>query len=352
MGVRGNFADEKPPPVHPTEIRTSISSSSAVELNTTSTLANYATKIFDDDIDMIGPPNKNMAIMITKRFDFLGTRSTFNPLTCFTGPQEFYRDFIIFAATTSTAFIQHLLDNMIDELLSLNRTVFTASDLEESVYLQLTQPRGRIRALNKELSDYILSVFFVQPLLNDLLCRSQVWFANPYYQHRSHLGSSIDILDIVDKKSLYFCCPFIREMKLLLGSHHSEISPILDSCIEKRVLPSSVDLIISEHFENSVTEKNKMGLLSVGLAGAVGVSHPVGRDDQVGGNVGSPGWVTTKNSSRNHCIIYPPLLPDLVQWGKQGLPIGAGKQGLPIGAGKRERQCPSREPIASAGAGY
>nr|CAD7195973.1 unnamed protein product [Timema douglasi] len=35
---------EKPPPVHPTEIRTSISPSSAVELNTTNALANYATE--------------------------------------------------------------------------------------------------------------------------------------------------------------------------------------------------------------------------------------------------------------------------------------------------------------------
>nr|CAD7257692.1 unnamed protein product [Timema shepardi] len=35
---------EKPPPVHPTEIRTSISSSSAVEFNTTSALANYVTE--------------------------------------------------------------------------------------------------------------------------------------------------------------------------------------------------------------------------------------------------------------------------------------------------------------------
>nr|CAD7571043.1 unnamed protein product [Timema californicum] len=35
---------EKPPPVHPTEIRTSISPSSAVELNTTSALANYDTE--------------------------------------------------------------------------------------------------------------------------------------------------------------------------------------------------------------------------------------------------------------------------------------------------------------------
>nr|CAD7264129.1 unnamed protein product [Timema shepardi] len=35
---------EKPPPVQPTEIRTSISPSSAVKLNTTSALANYATE--------------------------------------------------------------------------------------------------------------------------------------------------------------------------------------------------------------------------------------------------------------------------------------------------------------------
>nr|CAD7266304.1 unnamed protein product [Timema shepardi] len=35
---------EKPPSVHPTEIRTSISPSSAVELNTTRALANYATE--------------------------------------------------------------------------------------------------------------------------------------------------------------------------------------------------------------------------------------------------------------------------------------------------------------------
>nr|CAD7571379.1 unnamed protein product [Timema californicum] len=35
---------EKPPPVNQTEIRTSISPSSAVELNTTSALANYATE--------------------------------------------------------------------------------------------------------------------------------------------------------------------------------------------------------------------------------------------------------------------------------------------------------------------
>nr|CAD7410411.1 unnamed protein product [Timema cristinae] len=41
--------DEKPPPVHSTEIRTSISPSSAVELNTTSALANYATEAGFDE---------------------------------------------------------------------------------------------------------------------------------------------------------------------------------------------------------------------------------------------------------------------------------------------------------------
>nr|CAD7429544.1 unnamed protein product [Timema monikensis] len=41
---------EKPPPVHLTEIRTSISSSSAVELNTTSALANYTTEAGEGNI--------------------------------------------------------------------------------------------------------------------------------------------------------------------------------------------------------------------------------------------------------------------------------------------------------------
>nr|CAD7586907.1 unnamed protein product [Timema genevievae] len=41
--------EEKPPPVHPTEIRTSISPSSAVKLNTTSALANYATEAVKEE---------------------------------------------------------------------------------------------------------------------------------------------------------------------------------------------------------------------------------------------------------------------------------------------------------------
>nr|CAD7610597.1 unnamed protein product [Timema genevievae] len=47
---RSGVLREKPPPVHPTEIRTSISPSSAVELNTTSALANYATEAGCADI--------------------------------------------------------------------------------------------------------------------------------------------------------------------------------------------------------------------------------------------------------------------------------------------------------------
>nr|CAD7579771.1 unnamed protein product [Timema californicum] len=43
-GVSDPKPPEKPPPVHPTQIRTSISPSSAVELNTKSALANYATE--------------------------------------------------------------------------------------------------------------------------------------------------------------------------------------------------------------------------------------------------------------------------------------------------------------------
>nr|CAD7589281.1 unnamed protein product [Timema genevievae] len=44
LGVNRPLLQEKPPPVHLTEIRTSISPSSAVKLNTTSALANYATE--------------------------------------------------------------------------------------------------------------------------------------------------------------------------------------------------------------------------------------------------------------------------------------------------------------------
>nr|CAD7398352.1 unnamed protein product [Timema poppensis] len=43
--------DEKPPPIHPTEIRTPISPSSAVELNTTRVLANYASKAGEYYVD-------------------------------------------------------------------------------------------------------------------------------------------------------------------------------------------------------------------------------------------------------------------------------------------------------------
>nr|CAD7572005.1 unnamed protein product [Timema californicum] len=44
---------EKPPPVHPTEIRTSIAPSSAAELNTTRALANYATEAGDNNHEVL-----------------------------------------------------------------------------------------------------------------------------------------------------------------------------------------------------------------------------------------------------------------------------------------------------------
>nr|CAD7578717.1 unnamed protein product [Timema californicum] len=47
---------EKPPSVHPTEIRTSISPSSAVELNTTSALANYAIEAVESERVKLGCP--------------------------------------------------------------------------------------------------------------------------------------------------------------------------------------------------------------------------------------------------------------------------------------------------------
>nr|CAD7572148.1 unnamed protein product [Timema californicum] len=45
---------EKPPLFHPTETRTSISPSSAIELNTTSALANYATEAGDSILGGVG----------------------------------------------------------------------------------------------------------------------------------------------------------------------------------------------------------------------------------------------------------------------------------------------------------
>nr|CAD7397019.1 unnamed protein product [Timema cristinae] len=60
--------EEKPPPVHPTEIRTSISPSSAVRLNTTHTLANYATEAgqVDDKTDQPLLLNCHQRKMLTR----------------------------------------------------------------------------------------------------------------------------------------------------------------------------------------------------------------------------------------------------------------------------------------------
>ncbi|CAG2058294.1 unnamed protein product [Timema podura] len=74
---RGIDSAEKPPPVHPTEILTSISPSSAVELNTTSALANYATEAGSDyfNITLPSPPggfgNKSVGLLLSgiRRFE-------------------------------------------------------------------------------------------------------------------------------------------------------------------------------------------------------------------------------------------------------------------------------------------
>nr|CAD7405561.1 unnamed protein product [Timema cristinae] len=51
-GVENHLGNNPHPPVHSTEIRTSISLSSAVKLNTTSMLANYATEVSQSDVSI------------------------------------------------------------------------------------------------------------------------------------------------------------------------------------------------------------------------------------------------------------------------------------------------------------
>nr|CAD7592544.1 unnamed protein product [Timema genevievae] len=72
---------EKPPPVHPTEIRTSISPSSVVWLNTTSALANYATEA-DFTLQPHSPITKEMILEHGMRsVDFRGEALTFKATT-------------------------------------------------------------------------------------------------------------------------------------------------------------------------------------------------------------------------------------------------------------------------------
>nr|CAD7398431.1 unnamed protein product [Timema cristinae] len=66
-GWNSAIAMEKPPPVHPTEIRTSISPSSEVELNTTVTLANYATEVCGDTVLWKGAPSTSLVSVATTK---------------------------------------------------------------------------------------------------------------------------------------------------------------------------------------------------------------------------------------------------------------------------------------------
>nr|CAD7571116.1 unnamed protein product [Timema californicum] len=67
------------------------------------------------------------------------------------------------------------------------------------IYVQLCNrinQGGRIRVLNKDLCDNILSDFFLQPLHNDLTYRAapQVWCVNPYYRHQHPVKTGADTL--------------------------------------------------------------------------------------------------------------------------------------------------------------
>nr|CAD7409648.1 unnamed protein product [Timema poppensis] len=72
---------EKPPPVHPTKIRTSIPPSSAVELNTTSTLANYATESYaenENECPACLPENKKILDVIRSQEQSRDLHETFH----------------------------------------------------------------------------------------------------------------------------------------------------------------------------------------------------------------------------------------------------------------------------------
>nr|CAD7430731.1 unnamed protein product [Timema monikensis] len=68
------WAQEKTPPVHPTEIGTSISPSSAVELNMTSVLANYATEAATEAHDDDGLPHtlEHLIFLGSESYPFKG----------------------------------------------------------------------------------------------------------------------------------------------------------------------------------------------------------------------------------------------------------------------------------------
>nr|CAD7204617.1 unnamed protein product [Timema douglasi] len=77
-----NHLGNPPPPVHPTEIRTSIYPSSGVELNTTSALANYATEAGDRtyNIPVLDPLRITEIKIEDTSADSTGLDITFNDL--------------------------------------------------------------------------------------------------------------------------------------------------------------------------------------------------------------------------------------------------------------------------------
>nr|CAD7256782.1 unnamed protein product [Timema shepardi] len=87
------YGGEKPPPVHPTEVRTSISPSSAVELNTTSALANYSTEAGSNDrvvqADGTEPARNDTLHLMHVRDLTLSVRPSKSPRRRFGEPLEF-----------------------------------------------------------------------------------------------------------------------------------------------------------------------------------------------------------------------------------------------------------------------
>nr|CAD7577960.1 unnamed protein product [Timema californicum] len=78
----GKTIQEKPSPVHPTEIRTSISPSSAVELNTTSALANYATEAGKEMLEVVSSRAKRRT---RRSYDWFRARHVITFLLWFFG---------------------------------------------------------------------------------------------------------------------------------------------------------------------------------------------------------------------------------------------------------------------------
>nr|CAD7410844.1 unnamed protein product [Timema poppensis] len=116
--------------VHPTEIRTSISLSSAVELNTTSALANYATEAGRGKMD-----NYNTRLMLIMLCLCLGCRAQYDdldcPKVCDCDYQESIQEtvgWVVFCDKRGLEAIPESIDSELAESLSLTYNKLTLLD--------------------------------------------------------------------------------------------------------------------------------------------------------------------------------------------------------------------------------